>query len=228
MPDNYKIILDDDIFRQFIEWLPELAINEKFYVALFARKKYCAAIKYIKTDKAQCKRFLSTKKDLYLKVKQLECPINSFTVKEETIPQEALALYISMNPRDMLEATRNSLIKLATLIGKTYNGYNPHQEVMSEVHKACSRKVYFDLDFDNIEWSEIEEQVLAAVNPDAINVLKTKNGFHLLIKLKQIHKDFEKTWYKKLTSLVQCDVRGDNLIPIAGCTQGGFIPHFIV
>ena len=40
MKNNYKIISDPDALKEFIEWLPELEDNEKFYLSLFARKKY--------------------------------------------------------------------------------------------------------------------------------------------------------------------------------------------
>jgi len=224
---NYSIIKDPQLLNDFIEWLPELNENETFYVALFARKKYCADIKNIKTDKAQCKRFTSKKATLLNKIRQLECPLDSYEIKNISIPQEALALYISVNPRDMLAATKNGLIKFAHLITQPYNGYNPHQEIMSEVHRACSRKVWFDFDFDEVELEPTLVQVAEAVNMDAVKVLKTHSGFHLLINLKKIHFDYSTRWYQKINAIGGIDVRGDNLIPVPGCVQGDFVPHFI-
>lgn len=224
---NYSIIKDLSLLESFVEWLPELAENEIFYVALFARKKYCADIKNIKTDKAQCKRFTSKKRSLVEKIRQLECPLDSYTIKGITIPQEALALYISVNPRDMLAATKNGLIKFATLITQPYNGYNPHQEIMSEIHRACSRKVWFDFDFDGVKLEPTLAQVAEAINMDCVKILKTHSGFHLLINLKKIHADYSERWYQKMNAIGGIDVRGDNLIPVPGCTQGEFVPHFI-
>ncbi|MEZ5428698.1 MAG: hypothetical protein R2747_20800 [Pyrinomonadaceae bacterium] len=224
---NYQIIKDEKLLRRFIEWLPDLEINETFYVALFARKKYCRNVKEIKTDKAQCKRFTSSKEHLFHKIKQLECALDSYVIKGITIPQEALALYISVNPRDFLGATRNSLIKFARLIGQTYNGYNPHQEVMSEIQKTCGRKFYLDFDFDGVDLEKTVGGVKEFLNPDCLTVLKTHGGFHVLVELKKIEKSRIKTWYKRITALEGVDVRGDNLIPVPGCTQGEFVPHFV-
>ncbi len=98
---------------------------------------------------------------------------------------------------------------------------------MSEIHAACSRKVYFDLDFDHVDLNETIEKIKGFINEDCVKVLKTYGGFHVLIEFGKIGKQFEKTWYKNISSIEGVDIKGDNLIPVPGCTQGGFIPHFI-
>ncbi len=42
-----------------------------------------------------------------------------------------------------------------------------------------------------------------------------------------ISKTYEKSWYKNLTSIEGCDVRGDNLLNVPGCVQSTFVPHFL-
>lgn len=224
---HYSIIKDKDKLLEFIEWLPELQINEKFYVACFARKKYCADIKYIKTDKAQVKRFLSNKKDLYNKILQLETPLGSYIIKDIVIPQEALSMYISINPRDMEAGTRQSLIKFANLLALKYNGYNPVAEVISEVHKACSRKIWFDFDFDDADLDFTIGEINKILTPDNYKVLKTRGGFHVIVNLKTIDKKISDVWYHGISNLPGCDISGDSLLPIPGCVQGDFIPYFI-
>lgn len=224
---NYEIIKDEKLFREFIDWLPDLEIHEKFYVALFARKKYCAEVKYIKTDKAQVKRFLATKKDLYDKVRQCETAVGSYFVKGIEIPQEALALYISANPRDLERGTRQGLIKFANLLAQKYNGYNPVAEAMSEVHKACSRKVWFDFDFDNADLEATLKAVNEILPTTAYRVLMTRSGFHLVVHIPSLDKKISQSWYHGISALDGCDVKGDNLLPVVGCTQGNFVPHFM-
>lgn len=221
---NYQIIRDETLFRSFIDWLPELKKNETYYVSLLARNKYHQAVG---SDKAQVKRFTTTKSFLYDKVKQLECELGAYKYKGIAIPQEALALYISPNPRDMERAAKSTLIRFAELITKEYNGYNPHQEVLSEIQKSCSRKVYFDLDFDKVDITETLTEIRKNINDDCLTVLRTRGGFHLLIELAKIDKQYAKTWHQSLSSIDGCDIKGDNLIPVPGCTQGGFIPQFI-
>ncbi len=221
---NYNIIQEEQVLKDFIEWLPALKPNETYYVSLFARSKYDDSLS---ADKAQLKRFTSDKIYLLDKIKQLECAQGNYKLKGKTVDQKALALYINPNPRDMELATKNALIKFAELVTKPYTGYNPHQEVLSILQQSCTRKVYFDLDFDGADLGETLEKVKSMINADCLKVLKTRGGFHLLVELAKIRKEYEKTWYHQLCNLEGCDIKGDNLIPVPGCVQGGFMPQFV-
>lgn len=225
---NYKIVQDEEILKDFINWLPELTEDETYYICLFARSKYFAGLK---ADKSQLKRLTSDKHRMFAKIKQLECEVGSYTQGPTNIviPQEALAIYITPNPRSNSKAAQNSLKKLVDLaIGHSKN-YNLHQEVMSQIQKAKSRSVFRDFDFDDVKYVDIAHELEDVINPEAFHILDTRGGFHMLIELSKINSKYENKWFMKLKNVhnqysSDTENHGDNLIPIPGCTQGGYVP----
>lgn len=225
---NYKIIQDEALLRAFIEWLPSLEESEVYYVSLLARSKYSDLIK---NDKQQLKRFTSRKEDLFNKIWQLECPVGAYTQKGDPIPQEALAIYITPNPRSMYDALFGSLTALAKTIQHQHKGANPHQEVMNEIQKSKARSCFVDFDFDYKDahfGEELRTKIYERVGSNArVQFLETRGGFHVLIDPTTVEDPFNKRWYQSIMELPHVDQSGDQLIPIPGCVQGGFMPRLI-
>ncbi len=220
---NYQIITNKDQLLDFIEWLPELADNEKYYCCLFARKKYCTDAQKI-PDKAQLKRFLSDKSRLYDKIKQLEVEVGAYKLRGVEAPQEALAVYINPNPRDLKRATYDGIIKLTQLLKNDNKNFNPHAELLSCIQKSVGRKIYLDFDVDTKDFDF--QQLASIINPSCLKILETRGGYHILVQLAAIEQAYKKTFYNKIVKL-GVDQTGDQLLPIPGCIQGGFTPRFI-
>lgn len=220
---NYSIINDSTELSQFIyEFLPDLAANETFYVALFARNKYWPDCP---SSVGQLKRFTSNKKNLYDKLKQLECPLGAYKVKGVSVPQEALALYITPNPRNFESAAKNGLISLVNRITKPYDGYNPHQDLMSAIQQSAGKKKWVQFDIDNPEINF--DLINYIVGADAYRIIKTRGGYHVFVEAKKVKVEHAKNWYLSMKQIPGCDVSGDELTPIPGCIQGGFIPYVL-
>lgn len=235
---NYKIITDEKKLREFIDWLPDLKPTEKYYMCLFARSKYTKdsegknGIAHIKSDKAQLKRFVSDKIRMYDKIKQLEVEIGSYKQKDIPIPQEALALYITPNPRDLWKATFNSVIKLTQCIRDDNKLNNPHQEVLSEIQRTKGTRHFIDFDLDLKEKNDssfivLKEVLKQHINLDAVDILETRGGYHILVNIKKVSFEFRNKFYQGIASLADIDQTGDQMIPVPGTYQGGFTPNFL-
>jgi hypothetical protein len=230
---NYQIITDEEILANFLEWLPELEEGECYYVVLLARNKYVrnlpgVSLPHIRSDKQQLARIVCDKKSLRNRIKQLECEIGAYRTRDgDAMPAEALALYITPNPRSHILATKEAIKMMADYLTSKYNGYRLDQDVISCIQKNCNRKVYFDLDFDGVNLTDTVAQIVQHINADCLKVLETRGGFHVLVKLSDIDSKYKRSWYNSITSLAGVDVRGDNLVPVPGCTQGMFTPRFV-
>lgn len=235
---NYEIVKDVKLLQEFIDWLPELKSTEKYYLCLFARSKYTKdaqgvnGLPHIKSDKAQLKRFTSDKLRMFEKIKQLEIAVGWYRQKELIVPQEALALYITPNPREMWKASINSMVKLANCIRDQNILLNPHQEVLSEIQRTKSRTCWidFDIDIDFQKYSPEEnmvvvEEIKSYINPEAVVWLKTRGGYHVLVNPEKVAAEYKNSFYQNISRCA--DQSGDNMIPVPGCYQGGFVPHFV-
>jgi len=220
---NYQIIKDEKVLLDFIDWLPVLGEHERYYCTLFSRKKY-ATEGTMKPDKGQLRRFLSDKDRLLDKIRQLEIKKGTYKLFGEEVDENSLALYINPNPRNLKKATFNSIIELSKLLRDEKKSFNPHAEVMSCIQRSIGNKVYLDFDID---YKPFDPQKLDPfINRDCVQILETRGGYHLLVELKKIKAEYKSTFYNGIKSL-NVDQTGDQLIPVPGCTQGGYTPKFI-
>jgi hypothetical protein len=219
---NYKIIQDKAEFEKFINWLPDLAENERYYLFLVARKKYCDSIP---NNNLALNRFLCRKEDLFNKVLQLECPIGAYKTKDGLdVPQESLALYISVNPRCLnkgLKAAAKQLVDSALYSNQVIS---PEKIALNCVKDSCSRKNYIVFDIDDKNPKLIDKAFnIVGEHP----YIETRGGYHLLVDNKNIKESADdKTWYKELMQF--SDTAGDELSPVPGCAQGNFAPRLFL
>lgn len=219
---NYKLIIDESALLAFVDWLPELKPTERYYISLFARRKYDTQ-GVIKSDKAQLKRVLATKDRIIEKIRQMEIAIGGYTVDGVSVPQEALALYITPNPRCLKRAAKTLAKRLVEVICENID-VNPVSEALTAVHQSLGTNYFKDFDYDGVDLDTTLIEVYKVINKSAVHVVLTRGGFHVLVEMSQIEDTYKKIWYQGLTAIAGCDVRGDNLLPLVGCTQGGYEP----
>lgn len=229
--ENYQIIVDEDKLLEFIDWLPELERHETYYCTLFARSKYSNV--FSAEDKSQLKTFTSSKIRLLNKIKQLETKVETYLTRDKItgddvgIPQESLAFYISVNPRDLIKATKQSLIEFAKLITEDYNGYNPYKKALTHIQQCRSRKLYAEFDYDNVQFEYVKEETEKILNKDCLNYVVTRGGVHCLVELQWVENKKYPNWYKGMQAINGFDNTSTELIPVPGTYQGGFCPKLI-
>lgn len=219
---NYQIIKDKELFLSFIDFLPQLAKNECFFLTLLARKKYTSA-ELPKTE-CQIKRFYASKEHLYDKVKQLECEMGTYKFNDIEVPADSMVLYLNPNPRCFKKAAKNTLIELAKTIDQDVN---PNTISMNCIQTAIGTKHFVHLEYDA---SAVEDFLVFAedkINRNAMTIIKTRGGFHVLIKPKLVEPQFIKKWYQALTSFEGIDVKNDQFCPVVGACQSTFMPYIV-
>jgi hypothetical protein len=224
----YEIILNKTIFNDFVyNFLPELEKNQMYYLALLARQKYSSPRISLK-ESLVTSFVVSTKEDMVRQIKRLEIPSDNFGYVAKDgytfLREDALALYVLLNPRDTRKATAN-LIKKSTDLFLTNSNFNRvSSSVISEIHKSPIKNkpfIIFDIDRKN-------QDDLDYVSENTNNfhkILETKNGYHIILKKEDISHFKSKFWYTNLTAI--SDNYGDIMIPIPGCRQGNFSPIFV-
>lgn len=233
--DNYQIIVKPSDFKEFINWLPQLEQGEKYYYCLFARNKYCKGLTHIKSDKQQLKRGTTDKERMFEKYWQLEAPFGAYTQKENPIPQEALALYMTLNPRSERIAAGELNMKLTKLFVNGDVRVNPYQEALSELQRSTSRKIFTIFDIDSKEMDPIRTDIMIRqiVGVKAsFRVLETRGGYHILLRPATIGKEYQASWFNQMLKVPNLDIarrkdgkyETDIMIPVPGCIQGGFTP----
>lgn len=222
--NHYRILIDKKAFQEFIDLLPELNPDEVYFLSLFARHKYAPEVPNLRDN--QLARFAVTSKDqLEEYILRMECSFGGYKRGGTDIPREALAVYISPNPRNLVKANKELLVELATAFTEGRANFNPLTLARTAIHRAVSRKIFADFDYDFQDYQTRIAKIKEILPDNAFKILKTRGGFHLLVILANAPKT---DWFKQLSALEGCDVTGSNtLLPVAGCVQGDFVPFLI-
>lgn len=220
------IINDLNQLENFINWLPPLRETECYYASLLARKKYHPSAT---SDKTQCVRFTaSSKPSLLAKIKQLELANTSYVNKNgDSVHNDALALYMYVNPRDLVKASADLCKTLVDgLVRQQFS--NPAYQALSAIQKSKGDSSCVVFDYDNVSVDEVKSYVKSKFTETyAFTFIKTRGGVHLVVDPALIEHDMKRSWHKYLLDLPGFDTSGDLMVPVPGCTQGGFTPYLL-
>ncbi len=231
---TYEIVRNLDELMTFIRFLPNLKENEMYYVSLFSRKKYGGHA----GDKCQLKRFTATKDRLIHKLQQLELPLGRYKDNEfYDTENDSLVVYITPNPRNLRKSALRFSAETMKKVAEDKVLGNPRSDIMNTIQVTSSNRLYFDVDID-FKPDKIQglltllENFKHGINQDALNVIHTRGGYHILVNLKKIEPRYKSTWYKTFSEckseVFEVTMNGDNMVPVPGCTQGGYSPKLLM
>ena len=245
----YTIIRDYKELQRYVDSLPDLGENYKYYISLFARKKY-GATEGLTSDKCQLKRCVASKDRIIQKLRQMEVPLGAYVFQgkegeeELVVNQHSLVAYISANPRDMNKSAGALVKKLVSQIVDGETITNPQAEALSQI-QVHGKKIYFNIDIDFADGKFVHESTIRLwlkdkINRDAYRLIRTRGGYHLLVELAKIDNTYKKSWYNNIvlgtTHTEMLSIKeffvdmnnGDGMLPIPGCVQSEFTPFEII
>jgi hypothetical protein len=219
---NYEIIKNKHFLEEFVDSLPDNLPSERYYLSLFARKKYNPIIK---SDKSSLKRTIAKKQDIINKINQFQIPLGTYKIDGIEVPEDSLAVYITTNPRNIKAASFLTIESILDDVKKNKEDINPYSHALNAIQKCKSRSFFITFDCDDKSKLEnVQELIGDILNPDQYQIIETRGGFHFMVKLNLIEKN--KNWYTNLVTKLNPDQKGDLLSPVPGCLQGNFTPKF--
>jgi hypothetical protein len=230
---NYKIISDYEKLNSFIELLPNNNKDERYMLYLFARKKY-NHVEGLIADKCQLKRIMCHKKDIVKSLEQLQIEEGKWTFDDIIIPQDNLVVYIQPNSRCLKKAARKTQSEIVdNLLGG--GNLNVKSLFYNNLQKYASDKRFYLLDIDKKPDIEIDENELLDWLKLCIGfiplIIKTKNGYHVLIETILLAESFKSKWFNNLNNNLpnsfERTLNGDNFCVIPGIIQANFEPYMI-
>ena len=125
--------------------------------------------------------------------------------------------------------------------GAQHRDLNPHSEALTQIHRAKARScfVHFDIDLptgdeakdamapkSGLTLLQIPQRAVEIVGSDAVSIIRTRGGVRVLVRPERVVSE-TKHWHPQLCRELGADQTGDLMVPVVGCCQGGFTPHFL-
>ena len=216
---NYRLIGNRKELERWVDFLPNLLPDERYFISLFARKKYQSDLK--SNDNWLDKRIVR-KQHIIRTIERWQIAEDSYTTKDVQVKSEGLVVYMNPTPRDLRKATFRSFAKLGEKVGST-TPFNPVQEMYKLVQKTKGTRKWISFDFDLDSDRDVlytKEEIDYLTNHSA-SYINTRGGIHALVD----PTGCPRTWYKDLMDL-GADQVSDILSPIPGTLQGGHLVTF--
>lgn len=230
-----SLIKDEQETINFIHKVIKLLENDEVYLTLLcARKKYCDTI-------TSSEEILSREIIRHNDVDKILRKFKKSSITEDVyvdknnnvIPEEALALYVLLDPRSTLKAygefnksinewMLNNLRDSNTVLTQNLSLYRRIDlKLFSAIHKSRSRPIYFIIDIDKKD-SDLLNSIISvdSIKPYIIWISETHGGYHVILHRNNITGGYIHNLQRN--QLKDIEILREPMTPIPGTLQGGF------
>lgn len=185
---------------------------------------------------------------LYQSILKLETPIGTYIDGDIIVPDEALALYALLEPKDTIKALSRVMSKCVEAMTDNEEMPNAYSLYRTEIGKcSIKHKKYrqIDLDTKDVDKVTIVNSMLIRLNVPIIICIETKGGFHIvynddnddIVAKKNINRELYA--FKQTTVFEKENIEGrmvkdfwfsitsDPNVIVPGVYQGGFPARII-
>jgi hypothetical protein len=241
--ESYNFLLDEDELKKFhATILQPLGQDELFYLMLGARNKYLTEEEkgiYNMNGSDMIKRVTVRSNDyeeLRDKVLDFCVPLGRYKDKNgKPLPEHSFTLYMTPNPRDARRASVGIVQKITEGLLNTNTPLKLENMVLSEIHKYSTNKYWIDLDVDpkgDDDLMKTLETLYMILGDTKYITVKTRSGAHILVRKETLDKRIKNSFYKDIKAMSdgmegEVEFKGDTMLPVPGCAQGGKMPYII-
>ena len=233
---TYDLLPSPDDLRAFVgAVVPDLTDDEALLLFLNARAKY------LSDDERRALAMPSTlilRREVIARKEQITERVAHFCIREghytdrdgRPIPEHALAVYLTPNPRSQRKAALATLKALADGLFED-RPLRVVRTAVSSLHTSVSRKTYLDLDLDLGDGDDLDgllARVREALGNTVAPVVHTRGGAHVLVETKTLDPAVKKTFYREIQEISgamagEIEIRSDTMVPVPGTRQGGAV-----
>lgn len=210
-----------------------------FLTYMATKKKYCDRLSNNGCFKRTVLRYEDEgpQKKLVNAIRNYEIPLGTYKDQRtrNPIPQEALALYTSVNPRNAIHATQSLTSDILDKAFSDEKKYFSHvdQQFKNKLQKYAVKQ-YIGIDLDTKD-EEIYKQIMTDIT-EYVNVyvvIETRGGYHIIIPKRELQRTTNGLsaghfLYTRLSEKYEeiDKISSDLFSPIPGTYQGGFPVKF--
>lgn len=230
---HYELVYDPNQIREWCDymWTP----HDTHMIMIAARKKYVPDVK-VKAAFVLRRDIVNEPGRLLDAIRQYEFPVDA--LKDDAgnpIPNAALAVYVTLNPRDPLRAVADLAVATTQHLQRRSVGADdvaaPRVVSLAKslLQTACLKKQYLTVDIDD---KALFGAVVSVIDPRQTPIqciVETRGGFHIILDLKNLTPEGDSALRLALRAWpkTQVELLRDQNTPVPGTVQGGFRVRFV-